>query len=108
MSGFENLFRFWESELLSCYAVDTDQAPHKPVDDDDDDDDVDGDDDDDDHPADEGWSEDVDVAGGWVSELRWWCQGWTLIIRVGTHLRHPDTSELRHFRALIFTQLSSL
>ena len=55
MSGFENLFRFWESELLSCYAVDLDPAPPKPVDDDDDDDD------DDDHPADEGWSED---AGG--------------------------------------------
>ena len=53
MSGFENLFRFWESELLSCYAVDLDPDPPKPVDDDDDDDD--------DHPADEGWSED---AGG--------------------------------------------
>ena len=49
------MFRFWESELLSCYAVDLDPAPPKPVDD------VDDDDDDDDHPADEGWSED---AGG--------------------------------------------
>ena len=48
------MFRFWESELLSCYAVDLDPDPPKPVDDDDDDDD-------DDHPADEGWSED---AGG--------------------------------------------
>ena len=47
------MFRFWESELLSCYAVDLDPDPPKPVDDDDDDDD--------DHPADEGWSED---AGG--------------------------------------------
>ena len=47
------MFRFWESELLSCYAVDLDPAPPKPVDDDDDDDH--------DHPADEGWSED---AGG--------------------------------------------
>ena len=62
------MFRFWESELLSCYAVDLDPAPPKPVDDDDDaaadDDDADDDDDDADdydHPADEGWSED---AGG--------------------------------------------
>ena len=53
------MFRFWESELLSCYAVDLDPAPPKPVD-------VDDDDDDDDHPADEGWLEDADadVAGG--------------------------------------------
>ena len=57
------MFRFWESELFSCYAVDLDPSPPKPVDVDDDDDD----DDDDDHPADEGWSEDADVAGGGVA-----------------------------------------